>query len=513
MAAPNEKIATSLEILRALQVRGRRVFSAKELSRVHRERLVKHGYLQRVIDGWLVSASPEAHPGESTPWLTAFWEFCSVYCEVRFGADWHLSAEQSLPLHVGTTAIPTQVLVFSPKGQNNKLALLHDTSIYDLKEAQSPPAEDLTVLNGLRVLTLEAALVRLPEAFFAAKPLETQIALNSVPDGSGILRILLRGGHSVVAGRLAGAFRRTGRGNLADEIVSVMRAADHNVTERDPFVEVSWVGRRVAAGEAPIVGRLHGLWALTREAVIAAFPRAPGLPRDRGAYLQHVDEIYVTDAYHSLSIEGYQVTTELIERVRTGAWRPETSEEDLKSRNAMAARGYWQAFTVVKRGVAAVLDGTPAAQLAREAHPEWYRELFQPSVAAGLIAPAALAGYRNDFVYLKTSRYVPPRWETVRDAMPTLFELMAAEPEASVRAVLGHWLIGYIHPYMDGNGRIARFLMNVMLASGGYPWTVIRLADRTRYLRGLDSASLEQDIRPFAELIAERIRSDPSANA
>ena len=235
MAAPNEKIATSLEILRALQVRGRRVFSAKELSRVHRERLVKHGYLQRVIDGWLVSAT-EAHPDESTPWLTAFWEFCSVYCEVRFGADWHLSAEQSLPLHVGTTAIPTQVIVFSPKGQNNKLALLHDTSIYDLKEAQSPPAEDLTVLNGLRVFTLEAALVRLPEAFFAAKPLETQIALNSVPDASGILRILLRGGHSVVAGRLAGAFRRTGRGNLADEIVSVMRAADHNVTERDPIL-------------------------------------------------------------------------------------------------------------------------------------------------------------------------------------------------------------------------------------------------------------------------------------
>ena len=59
---------------------------------------------------------------------------------------------------------------------------------------------------------------------------------------------------------------------------------------------------------------------------------------------------------------------------------------------------------------------------------------------------------------------------------------VAAEPEASVRAVLGHWLIGYIHPYMDGNGRIARFLMKLMLASGGYPWTVIRLQDRARYL-------------------------------
>jgi len=511
MATANEKIATSLEALRTLQSGGRRVFSAQELSRVHRDRLVKHGYLQRVIDGWLISASPTSQPGESTPWLTAFWEFCGRYCEARFGTNWHLSAEQSLLLQVGTTVIPKQVIVYSPKSQNNKIELLHGTSLYDIRETQPPPAEDLTVFDALRVFSLEAALTRVPDAFFAAKPLEAQIALNSVQDASDILRILLRGGHSVVAGRLAGAFRRIGRGALADEIVAAMRAAEHTVAENDPFVAAPWIGLRVGAGEAPIVGRLHGLWALTRETVIAAFPQPPGLPHDRDAYLHEVDEIYVTDAYHSLSIEGYQVTAELIERVRTGAWRPETNEQDARSRNALAARGYWQAFTAVKRGVAAVLGGAPAAEFARDAHPEWYRELFQPSVAAGLVAPAALAGYRHDVVYLKTSRYVPPRWETVRDAMPTLFDLMAAEPQASVRAVLGHWLIGYIHPYMDGNGRIARFLMNLMLASGGYPWTVIRLEDRARYLTALDRASLDQDIGPFAQLIAERVQGGPPA--
>ena len=101
-------------------------------------------------------------------------------------------------------------------------------------------------------------------------------------------------------------------------------------------------------------------------------------------------------------------------------------------------------------------------------------------MAAGLIAPRALAGYRNDAVYLRTSRYVPPRWEAVRDAMPALFDLLENEPEPGVRAVLGHWLFGYIHPYPDGNGRMARFLMNAMLASGGYPWTVIRVEDRDR---------------------------------
>lgn len=87
--------------------------------------------------------------------------------------------------------------------------------------------------------------------------------------------------------------------------------------------------------------------------------------------------------------------------------------------------------------------------------------------------------------------------------MPVLFELLAVEEHASVRAVLGHWLVGHIHPFPDGNGRVARFLMNVMLASGGYPWTVIRMEERDRYMAALEGASVEQEIGAFAELVAE----------
>jgi Fic family protein len=90
--------------------------------------------------------------------------------------------------------------------------------------------------------------------------------------------------------------------------------------------------------------------------------------------------------------------------------------------------------------------------------------------------------------------------------MNTLFDLLDAESEPSVRAVLGHWLFGYIHPYPDGNGRMARFMMNAMLASGGYPWAVIQMEDRDRYLKALESASVENDIGPFATFIGVRVQ-------
>jgi hypothetical protein len=48
--------------------------------------------------------------------------------------------------------------------------------------------------------------------------------------------------------------------------------------------------------------------------------------------------------------------------------------------------------------------------------------------------------------------------------------------------------------------------MNLMLAWGGYPWTVIRVDDREEYLATLETASVDSDIRPFATFVAVRIR-------
>jgi hypothetical protein len=239
-----------------------------------------------------------------------------------------------------------------------------------------------------------------------------------------------------------------------------------------------------------------------RETVLASFPAPPGLPKDKASYLKEVDGLYVNDAYNSLSIEGYKVNGELIERVRAGNWNPDNDENDRQNRNALAARGYWQAFQAVKNSVERVLSGDNPGSVANRDYDTWYRELFAPSVTAGVIRPGDLAGFRNGPVFIRLSMHVPPRAEAVRDLIPAFFELLQNEKAPAVRAVLGHFVFVYIHPYFDGNGRMGRFLMNTMMASGGYPWTIIPLERRHDYMTALEAASVDQDITSFTNFLA-----------
>jgi Fic family protein len=243
-----------------------------------------------------------------------------------------------------------------------------------------------------------------------------------------------------------------------------------------------------------------------REPVIDRFPKAPVLPRNIEAYMKRVDDAYVTDAYHSLSIEGYRVSREIIELVRGGRWNPDAHEDDREQRNAMAARGYWLAYQAVQESVRRVLKRENPGLVAGEDHGTWYRELFAPSVTAGLPKSADLAGYRNGQVYIRKSMHVPLNRDAVRDAMPAFFNLLREEAHPAVRVVLGHFVFVYIHPYMDGNGRVGRFLMNVMMASGGYPWTVIPVEDRNAYVGALEKASVGEDIVPFTDFLAGLVR-------
>jgi hypothetical protein len=94
--------------------------------------------------------------------------------------------------------------------------------------------------------------------------------------------------------------------------------------------------------------------------------------------------------------------------VRSGRWDPDANEQDREQHNALSARGYWLAFQAVQKSLRRVLRGENLGVVAEQDHGVWYREMFAPSVTAGLLRAADLAGYRNAPVYIRRSMHVTP---------------------------------------------------------------------------------------------------------
>jgi len=503
MATPQENLAKSLEVLKSLQEKGLQAIPGTALPRLDRERLQRGGFLKEVMRGWYIPKRPDETDGDTTPWYASVREFVAGYSNERFGSDCHLNPEQSLLFRSGERSVPKQLLIWAKKGTNQTVPLLHGCSLFIYQAPQLLPSSPVQDCGGLRLVELPQALVAASPNFFLQSPLAAQVALTSLSDASDILRTLLTGAHSSVAGRLAGAFRAIGRAAIADEILGAMRGAGHVVTETNPFERPLSALLPGGRPESPYVHRLRLMWAAMREHVIKAFPASKGAPTDTDALLRDVEARYVTDAYHSLSIEGYRVTAELIEKVRDGNWNPEGNAADRATRDAMAAKGYFETHNVVKEDLVRIIKGENPGAVFRHGLARWYQALLSPSVQAGILKPQDLAGYRNDQVFIRGAQHVPLSKEAVRECMPILFELLEAEPEPQVRAVLGHFVFVYIHPYMDGNGRIARFLMNLMLVPGGYVWTVIPVERRTEYMTALEQASTFGNVGPLASFVAE----------
>ena len=114
--------------------------------------------------------------------------------------------------------------------------------------------------------------------------------------------------------------------------------------------------------------------------------------------------------------------------------------------------------------------------------------------------------YRKGQVYITGSTYAPPAAIAVPPLMQELVAWInsteAADMHPVERAARAHFRLVHIHPFVDGNGRAARLLMNLILIRGGYPPAVIRRERRPGYYDALDRAH-EGDTNPFVALVAE----------
>ena len=503
MTQQRHALADSLERIRASAQDD--MIRSSNMSRTDRERAQAAGWLHSVIKGWyIIGSEASAAAGSTVLWYSHFWPFVRYYLSERCGDGYSLNAEASLDFHAAANTVPRQLIVITRDGGAHTVQLPQGISMLCYPDPDNLPDQVVT-RYGIRLMSLPLSLCRVTLRYFHTHPINAEIALNLVNE-SELARTLVGGRNTRAASRLMGAYQFIGNESRARRIKKDMQASGSRVSPTNPFATARPLLGQSSRLQSAQVGRLQAMWAMMRPIVTEHFPDAPQKV-DADNYLASLEDIYQHDAYNSLSIEGYRVTPEIIEKVRNGDWNPQR-EEDRQHVAAMAAKGYYDAFRQVRDAVRAVFGGDKPAALAAEHVQDWYRALFSASVQAGILEPVALAGFRNRPVYIRGSQHVPPPPDALMDCMDTLFELLEKEESAAVRAVLGHFLFVHIHPYPDGNGRVGRFLMNLMLASGGYPWTVIRLAQRDAYMKALEQASVHKDIAPFAEFIAQEMQVD-----
>ncbi len=114
--------------------------------------------------------------------------------------------------------------------------------------------------------------------------------------------------------------------------------------------------------------------------------------------------------------------------------------------------------------------------------------------------------YRDMDVFISGSKYPVAEPRRIQTEMDELFQWIEAERDKLHPVVFAaqlHKRVVFIHPFKDGNGRIARLMLNTALIQDGYLLAVIPPVLRHEYIQLLEKA--HRDDKPFEEFIAERV--------
>lgn len=204
------------------------------------------------------------------------------------------------------------------------------------------------------------------------------------------------------------------------------------------------------------------------------------------------EQVKAYDAYHSTTMEGYRISREISDAIVRGDPLPDGPQDRETLQAAMAIQGYSVAFNEV------LARAQKKAPVNTDLILDLYEALFRPSVDAGIIDSAALRGWRNSSVGLRGWRYIPPNPKKIPDLIGGLERFDARKDMSPIaRALLVHLEFVTIHPFMDGNGRLGRLLMNHVLLSAGLPWVTIRSDERVPFFKAIERAQVDSDAVPF----------------
>lgn len=123
------------------------------------------------------------------------------------------------------------------------------------------------------------------------------------------------------------------------------------------------------------------------------------------------------------------------------------------------------------------------------------------------IDPKNAGFYRHSNVFIQGSELKLPKWRDVPSLMKKVYEELNNQDkgiDAIYSSVKIHYDTVRIHPFIDGNGRLARLLMNLRLIRGGFPPVILRKEERRAYYSALEKAD-KGDFRPLTMLIGKNL--------
>lgn len=137
---------------------------------------------------------------------------------------------------------------------------------------------------------------------------------------------------------------------------------------------------------------------------------------------------------------------------------------------------------------------------------EWQIKNIHAIVLKG-IDPKNAGIYRKENVLISGAKHIPPDYIVLNDQMQALISWYTGDGiqlhPVELAAMVHTRFVG-IHPFVDGNGRTARLLLNLELMKAGYPPIVIRKEDRLDYYDALDLAHTSDVHESFLKLVLER---------
>ncbi len=125
------------------------------------------------------------------------------------------------------------------------------------------------------------------------------------------------------------------------------------------------------------------------------------------------------------------------------------------------------------------------------------------------IDPHNAGFYRHEQVYITGTRHIPPNWKEVPEKMKLVIKELNSSGKgckAIESATRLHHLLVWIHPFVDGNGRLARLLTNLRLMRAGFPPVVLQKKIRRTYYSAIEKGD-RGDLKPLAMLIARDVNT------